>query len=196
MDGSGNPALTGGICDRTAQLRGKLVELVKANHNTVTDCSLVDPVVHLPELTGTLNLDGVASSGLNGNRLTGLKAGDFAGLTGITNLALSNNRLRDIPAGVFDPLTALTTLNLSNNGTVADDGLTRLPAGLFDRLTGLTQLQLHSNDLSSLPPRIFEKLTNLTRGACRCTATPAARASCRPRRPARRAGSTLPRAGA
>ena len=117
------------------------MELVKANHNTVTDCSLVDPVVHLPELTGTLNLDGVASSGLNGNRLTGLKAGDFAGLTGITNLALSNNRLRDIPAGVFDPLTALTSLALNNNGTVADDGLTRLPAELFDRLTGLTQLR-------------------------------------------------------
>ena len=41
--------------------------------------------------------------------MTGLKAGDFAGLTGITSLALSNNRLRDIPAGVFDPLTALTS---------------------------------------------------------------------------------------
>ena len=33
VDGT-NAALTGGICDRTAQLRGKLVELVKANHNT------------------------------------------------------------------------------------------------------------------------------------------------------------------
>ena len=94
--------------------------------------------------------------------MTGLKAGDFAGLTSITNLALSNHWLRDIPAGVFDPLTALTSLNLSANGTSADDGLTRLPAGLFDQLAGLTVLQLHTNDLSSLPPRIFEKLTNLT----------------------------------
>ena len=43
--------------------------------------------------------------------MTGLKAGDFAGLTGITQVSiLTNNRLRDIPAGVFDPLTALTTL--------------------------------------------------------------------------------------
>ena len=158
VDGSGNPALTGGICDRTAQLRGKLVELVKANHNTVTDCSLVDPVVHLPELTGTLILHGSTL----GSRITGLKTGDFAGLTDITSLDLTNNRLRDIPAGVFDPLTALTSLTLNNNGTVADDGLTRLPAGLFDRLTGLTTLLLNSNDLSSLPPRIFEKLTNLT----------------------------------
>ena len=151
-----NPVqLTGGICDRTPQVRDKLAELVEANHAAVTNCSVVDPAVHLQELTGRLNLDGFS------NRMTGLKAGDFAGLTGITNLVLSNNRLRDIPAGVFNPLTALTSLNLSGNETAADDGLTRLPAGLFDRLTGLTLLQLHSNDLSSLPPRIFEKLTNL-----------------------------------
>ena len=116
----------------------------------------------LAALTGTLNLNGVASSGLNGNRLTGLKAGDFAGLTSITRVSLDNNRLRDISAGVFDPLTALTSLALSANGTSADDGLTHLPAGLFDRLTGLTGLTLHENDLSSLPPRIFEPLKQLT----------------------------------
>ena len=45
--------------------------------------------------------------------MTGLKAGDFVGLTGITHLALTSNRLRDIPADVFNPLTALTSLNLS-----------------------------------------------------------------------------------
>ena len=135
VDGS-DEALTGGICERTPQIRDKLLELVKANDSNVTNCSLVDPdnPNHLAALTGTLNLDG----SVPGNRMTGLKAGDFAGLTGITNLALTNHWLRDIPAGVFDPLTALTVLNLSGNGTSADDGLTRLPAGLFDRLTGLT----------------------------------------------------------
>ena len=142
VDGT-NAALIGGICGRTAQVRDKLVELVKANDSNVTNCSLVnsDNPNHLAALTELLNLDGSSSSGLNGDRLTGLKAGDFAGLTGITNLALSNNRLRDIPAGVFDPLTALTSLTLNNNGTVADDGLTRLPAELFDRLAGLTSLR-------------------------------------------------------
>ena len=186
-----NPVqLTGGICDRTPQVRDKLVELVEANHSGVTNCSGVNPAVHLPELTGTFALDGV------GNPMTGLKAGDFAGLTGITTLALINHRLRDIPAGVFDPLTALTSLNLTFNGTAADDGLTRLPAGLFDRLTGLTQIELQNNDLSSLPPRIFEKLTNLSPRGLSLSATPAARASCRARRQARRAGSTSPRAGA
>ena len=151
--------LTGGICDRTPQLRDKLVELVKANDANVTNCSDVT-TTHLAALTGTLNLDGIVS--LNGNRMTGLKAGDFAWLTSITIVELSNNRLRDIPTGVFDPLTSVTGLNLAANGTAADDGLTHLPAGLFDRLTGLTSLRLDDNDLSSLPPRIFEKLTNLT----------------------------------
>ena len=155
--GSGDPALTGGICERTPQLRDKLVELVRtAESNNALTCADVE-TTDLPTLTGTLNLDGFAA----GSRMTGLKAGDFAGLTGITTLELSNNRLRDIPAGVFDPLTALTTLTLAGNDTAADDGLTRLPAGLFDRLTGLTLLRLDQNDLSSLPPRIFEKLTNL-----------------------------------
>ena len=166
--GSGTPALMGGICERTAQVRDKLLELVKAKpgNSAIANCSEVDPENsnHLAALTETLNLDGLSSSGLNGNRLTGLKAGDFAELTGITSLILANNGLRDIPAGVFDPLTALTVLNLSGNGTSADDGLTHLPAGLFDRLIGLTELNLRANDLSSLPPRIFEKLTNLTAG--------------------------------
>ena len=54
-----NPVqLTGGICDRTPQVRDKLVELVEANHSRVTNCSLVDPAVHLQELTGTLFVDG------------------------------------------------------------------------------------------------------------------------------------------
>ena len=74
-----NPVqLTGGICDRTPQVRDELVDLVEANHSAVTNCSLVDPAVHLQELTGVLVLNGL------GNPMTGLKAGDFAGLTGIT----------------------------------------------------------------------------------------------------------------
>ena len=143
--------LTGGICERTPQLRDKLLALVKANESDNTlNCAQVGNT-RLGALTGTLNLDGTVT----GSRMTGLKAGDFAGLTGITVLGLGNNRLRDIPSGVFDPLTALGELQLQDNG------LTRLPAGLFDGLAGrLTILHLYSNDLSSLPPRIFEKLTN------------------------------------
>ena len=153
---------TAGICGRTAQVRDVLLGLVRtAESNTALTCAQVTNT-QLAGLSGTLNLTGGPAGVFGGDRMTGLKAGDFAGLTGITTLTLSTNRLRDIPAGVFDPLTALTVLRLNNNGTMADDGLTRLPAGLFDRLTGLTLLRLDSNDLASLPPRLFEKLTALT----------------------------------
>ena len=161
VDGSRNNTITGGICSRTPGIRDKLLGLVRTDQsdNTLT-CAQVT-TAHLGALNGTLNLDGTGSAGLGGDRLTGLKRDDFAGLTGITTLVLSNNHLRDIPAGVFDPLTALTSLDLNGNNTSAGDGLTVLPAGLFDRLTGLTRLDQHGNDLSSLPPRIFEKLTLL-----------------------------------
>ena len=133
VDGT-NDALSGGICDRTPQVRDKLVELVEANHAAVTNCSLVDPAVHLQELTGDARPERVRQphDRPQGRRLRWAHGHHASGF--------GNNRLRDIPAGVFDPLTALTTLRLNNNGTTAGDGLTRLPAGLFDRLTGLTAL--------------------------------------------------------
>ena len=85
VDGS-DEALTGGICERTPQVRDKLVELVKANDSNVSNCSEVDPdnPNHLAALTGTLNLSGLAGS------RDRPQAGDFAGLTGITSLALSS----------------------------------------------------------------------------------------------------------
>ena len=105
VDGTLPPGLdlTLRVCDRTPQVRDKLLELVKAKlgNSGIANCSLVT-TTHLAALTGRLSLDG------SGNPMTGLKTGDFAGLTGITALGLFYNRLRDIPAGVFDPLTSLT----------------------------------------------------------------------------------------
>ena len=151
-------SLTGGICGRTPEVRDKLLELVKAKHDTVTNCSLVDPVVHLAELTGTLNLDGIAT----GSRMTALKAGDLDNLTGVTALDLDNNALRSFPAGIFSEMTALTELSIAYNQTQASDSLMTLPAGLFGGLTNLTTLRLEHNDLESLPDRIFQPLRNLT----------------------------------
>ena len=56
VDGS-DEALTGGICERTPQIRDKLLELVKANDSDVSDCSEVDPENpnHLAALTGRLD---------------------------------------------------------------------------------------------------------------------------------------------
>ena len=150
----------GGICERTPQVRDKLLELVKAKDANVTDCSKVelDNDEHLAALTGTLNLDGIAT----GSRMTALKSGDFAGLTGVTALDLDNNALRSFPAGIFDRMTALTELLIAYNQTQASDSLMTLPAGLFAGLASLRTLRLEHNDLESLPDRIFEKLTNLT----------------------------------
>ena len=115
-------------------------------------------MVHLPELTGTLNLDGIAT----GSRLAALKAGDLDNLTGVTALDLENNALRSFPAGIFGQMTALTELSIAYNQTQASDSLMTLPAGLFVGLANLRTLRLEHNDLETLPDRIFEKLTNLT----------------------------------
>ena len=153
VDGSLTPGidLTLGICDRTRQVRDKLVELVNANDSDVSNCSEVDPdnPNHLAALTGTLNLGdaGIAT----------LKRGDFANLGGIGSLRLENNDLTALPAGVFEGLDD-TLINLS----LTFNDLQTIPAGVFDGLTGLVILNLSDNDLASLPPRIFEKLTGLT----------------------------------
>ena len=41
VDGSGDPALTGGVCDRTPQVRDALVAAAQANDAAVTLCSQV-----------------------------------------------------------------------------------------------------------------------------------------------------------
>ena len=143
-----NPALSGGICDRPPQVRDKLLELVKANDSNVTNCSLVDPVLHLGALTELLDL---RSAGI-----ATLKRRDFLNLGGISRLVLTRNDLTALPAVVFEGLDdTLTELWLDGND------LQTIPAGVFDRLTGLRGFFVNDNDLSSLPPRVFEKLTGL-----------------------------------
>ena len=140
--------LTGGVCGRTPQVRDKLLELVKANDPSVTDCSKVE-TTHLAALTEDLELAGKA--------IATLKRGDFANLGGVAALTLNANDLTALPAGVFEGLgDTLTLLFLRRNA------LQSIAPGVFDGLTGLVLLALNGNDLSSLPPRIFEKLTGLT----------------------------------
>ena len=147
--GGSDDALTGGICERTPQLRDKLVELVRAKpgNSVIANCSLVT-TTHLAALTGDLDL---GSTGI-----ATLKRGDFLNLGGIGRLILDTNDLTALPADLFEGLGGtLTVLRLDGND------LQTIPAGVFDRLTGLTLLQLSNNDLSSLPPRVFEELTGL-----------------------------------
>ena len=144
VDGS-DAALTGGVCDRTPQVRDALVAAAQANRAAATDCSLVTTGVtgDLDGITGTLQLAG--------RGIAALKADDFAGLDNLTSLDLSGNALTALPAAVFEPLTSLTALHLNSNA-LAEGGL---PDGVFEKLPEeLTTLDLRQNPGSaSFVPR-------------------------------------------
>ena len=147
VDGS-DAALTGGVCDRTPQVRDALVAAAKANDPAVTLCSEVSEA-QLKLIDGTLLL--------NSGGIVALKVGDFKYLEKVEGLNLSGNALSALPAAVFGDLTGLTSLDLSGNV------LTALPATVFDPLK-LTALHLNSNALAEggLPDGVFAALEALT----------------------------------
>ena len=128
------------VCDRTPQVRDKIVEL-----SPVSTCSAVTEA-HLAAITELI---------LGSQQIRTLKVGDFDGLNALTRLYLPYNQLTSLPAGIFDGLNALTRLELERNQ------LTSLPAGIFDGLTNLTEIDLRSNQLTNLPAGIFDGLNSL-----------------------------------
>ena len=124
--------VTGGICERTYQVRDALVAAVQENDGAVTDCSLVT-AAHLAGITGRLELDNEG--------IEALKPGDFAGLSKLTTLNLTGNALTALPAGIFDGLGALTNLYLINNNLPAGS----LPDRVFEPLTGVDRIDLRGN---------------------------------------------------
>ena len=124
--------LTGGVCDRTPQVREALVAKAQENRAAATNCSLVT-TDDLAGITGTL--------ALNNRGIAALKPGDFAGLGGVGQVLLSTNGLSALPAGVFDGLGAVSLLNLFSNALGAES----LEDGVFEPLTRLFQLDLVSN---------------------------------------------------
>ena len=129
-DEGGIPTIT--ICDRTPQVRDAIVAAV----SSVSDCN---------DVTETHLASEITSLFLNGQRITTLKADDFAGLTSLTDLSLYDNQLTTLPAGLFDGLTALTTLYLNGNQ------LMTLPDNLFAGLSSLATLYLYGNSVDPLP---------------------------------------------
>ena len=113
VDGSGTPALTGGVCDRTPEVREVLKGHASAINTSATACSQVGEkgdvgvLVGLDELAGALDL--------SGQGIAALKHDDFEGLTGVPGLDLSGNALSALPDRVFEPLTGMATLDLRNN---------------------------------------------------------------------------------
>ena len=135
-------APSGGICDRTSQVRDKLLELTG-----VAGCGNV---------TST-HLEGVTSLIVSQSSISSLKAGDFSGLTKLTHLKLDNNSLTSLPTGIFSGLSSLQELDLRSNS------LSSLPEGIFNNLSTLQFLFLFNNRLGALPEGIFSGLSNLIR---------------------------------
>ena len=117
--------ISAGVCDRTEPVRDAIVDAVA----DATGCEEVTDD-HLARVTA-LNLFAAG--------VTGLKAGDFAGMSALTSLNLAYNRLTTLPQGVFDGLTDLETLWLHNNR------LLELPGGVFEGLPALADLRLENN---------------------------------------------------
>ena len=136
----------GGICGRTAQVKGRILARLKLLHKYEGNCLGVEED-HLAKLT----LLDIADTGI-----TSIKPGDFAGLTKVTRLDLSFNSLTTLPDGAFEGLTALEELELANNQ------LRNIEAGAFEGLQKLKKLRLLKNELSSFPFDELEQLPELT----------------------------------
>ena len=180
-----------GICDRTPQVRDKLLEITK-----VSSCESVTQ----------RDLDEVAFRGLylEGAGIARLRVGDFDGLGSLTVLSLHDNQLSTLPKGIFRGLSSLERLFLDDNelsalpkeifvesdslqylgmsgnrlstlpveifgGTstlqnlgLGDNRLSGLPEDIFRGLSSLEQLHLHNNQLAELPEEIFRGLDRLS----------------------------------
>ena len=136
----------GGICDRTAQVKGRILARLKLLHKYEGNCMGVED----DDLAKLTSLD-IADTGI-----TSIKPGDFAGLTKVTRLDLSFNSLTSLPDGAFGGLTALEELELANNQ------LRNIEAGAFEGLQKLKKLRLLKNELSSFPFDELEQFLELT----------------------------------
>ena len=110
------------VCARTTQVRDAIVATIV----DATDCSEIS-VAHLETIT-LLNL---------GNKMiTGLQAGDFAGLSGLTTLNLRNNQFASLSENIFAGLSVLHSLDLRENQ------FTMLPTGIFADLPATAVIHL------------------------------------------------------
>ena len=143
----GSPDLVAqGICDRTPQVRDKLVELTGAG-----SCEQVT-AKHLAALDPDHST--YWELNLNNSGITQLRPGDFEGLINVRVLFLELNELTSLPEGVFRGLDSLTKISLNGNA------LTDLPEGIFQDTPAMYHLEFIDNELESLPEGIFHNLDN------------------------------------
>ena len=125
------PSTTGGVCDRTLQVRDAIVRVLSG----VDDCALVT----------SEHLASIQSLSLFGQGIVALQDADFSGLSNLKGLELSNNKLTTLPERVFAGLDSLQVLELRQNDLIS------LPLDVFSRLFNLKGLALSGNDLGRLP---------------------------------------------
>ncbi|MXZ33687.1 MAG: leucine-rich repeat domain-containing protein, partial [Acidobacteria bacterium] len=89
-----------GVCDRTPQVRDKLVEVTGS-----PDCGQVT----------SAHLANVQQLNLSESGITELRQHDFSGLNSLNRLRLEDNSLTELPQGVFNGLNSLRTLWLQDN---------------------------------------------------------------------------------
>ena len=135
------PVVSGGICDRTEQVRDAIVAAVSG----VDECG---------DVTES-HLSAIASLNLSDEGIGSLQSGDFEGLTGLAQLVLEGNDLTALPSGLLDGLSALEKLNFKDND------LSALPSGVFDDLGSLSELYLGGNRLSAVPAEVISGLSTL-----------------------------------
>ena len=107
---------TGGICDRTPQVRDKLLEATG-----VSACGQVTP----GQLASVTLLD------LRRTGIHALQAQDFNGLSSLTGLILEENRLTTLPEDIFSGLSSLERLEMPGNA------LSTLPEEVFGELSSM-----------------------------------------------------------
>ncbi len=156
--------ITGGICDRTPQVRDKLLEatggsacgqVTPGQLASVTLLDLTRTGMHTLQAQDFNGLSSLTGLSLGENRLTTLPEGIFTGLSSLERLAMAGNALSSLPEGVFGELSRLTWLDLSSNA------LTALPEGIFSGLANLETLWLNGNALTELPEAVFRDLSRL-----------------------------------
>ena len=180
-----------GVCNRTPQVRDKLLELTKVSScESVTQRDLDEVAFRGLYLGGAGiaslrvgDFDGLGSLtvlSLHDNQLSSLPEGIFRGLSSLEQLFLDDNELSALPEDIFVELGALQYLGVSGNRLstlpvevfggpstlqylgLGDNQLSALPEDIFRGLSSLEQLHLHNNQLAELPEEIFRELDRLS----------------------------------
>ena len=147
-----------GICGRTEGVHKNIVMKLEDIHNFQGTCSDVTDA-DLAKLTYIEIIGDV-----EGQNLSSLKRGDFAGLSGVTTFQLFDQlNLHSLPDGVFEGLGNVEEM------WILPSGIERISAGAFRGMTSLRKIHIVGDEtnypggkrLTHLAPGAFNGLTNL-----------------------------------